>query len=264
MDPVTGTLTFTLANPLPPVLVAHASVVLKETEPDGDVDTSAPQTFTITATTTAPPAVANVIVHWGKEQASLLSMLNPVSGGNPYGGRIDIPFANINAIDIVFSQTINPAVAANALQVLGKYYSYTLSTPTFINSYTLEYKLTGNVLGGALGSDDITLKFNGNAVKVQGNGLNAASFTQTFNVLVGDVNNDGVVDLIRSARRRPFAEHRRHRHPVPRCRGRYPDRYERLQPGAEIHRQQDAVRRRLAFPVAIVSDHRTWGLSHNA
>jgi len=204
VDPATGNLTFTLSNPLPPVLTAHVSVVLSEKEPDGDVDSSAPQTFTITATTAAPPTITDVIVHWGKEKASLLSMLNPFNAvSNPYGGRIDIPFANINAIDIQFSQSVSPNVAASALSVLGKFYgTYALSAPIFLNSYTLEYKLTGNVLGGTTaigthqpGEDDITLNFNGNAVTALGNGQHAGNFSKSFVVLVGDVNNDGVVDL---------------------------------------------------------------------
>ncbi len=196
VDPSTGILTFTLANPLPPVLVAHVNIVLSEQLPHGDVDSSAAQTFTITATTTAPPTITDIIVHWGKEKASLLSMLNPVSASNPYGGRIDIPFANINAIDIVFSQSLSPTVAASALKVLGKFYTYTLSAPTFLNSYTLEYKLTGNVLGGLSGVDDVTLNFTGSAVSAQGNGLHlTTNFTKTFSVVVGDVDNSGTVDL---------------------------------------------------------------------
>jgi len=190
VNPNTGALTFTLSNPLPPIQVAHVKVILSETEPDGDVDSSAPQTFTITATANAPPAVTDVIIHWGSQKASLLYMLN-------HDGRIDIPFANINAIDVQFSESLSSTVAASALSVLGKFYgTYALSSPVFLNSYTLEWKLTASPLGGANGDDDLTLTLNGNAVTAAGNGMHLASnFTQAFVVLVGDVNNDGKVDL---------------------------------------------------------------------
>jgi autotransporter-associated beta strand protein len=196
IDPVTGTLTFTLANPLPPLLVAHVKVILSETEPDGDIDSSPAQTFTITATTTAPPTVSDIILHWGTQKASLLYMLN-------HDGRIDVPFSNINAIDVQFSQSLNGVIGASPLSVVGKYLvngafpgSYALSSPVFLNSYTVEWKLPVNALGGTYGNDNITLTVNGNAFTAGGNGLHMTSnFVQGFYVLVGDVTNDGRVDL---------------------------------------------------------------------
>jgi hypothetical protein len=189
----TGTLAFT-----PKVNtggVAHVTVTLSNTFPDADGDTdSSSQTFTITVTNHTPPAVVDVVVHWGLKTASLLSLLAL------YPTRKDIPFQNINAIDLVFNQDVS--ITGTGLGVTGQQALdgltggvYRLSAPIYLANHTVEWRLN-TALGGAPGIDKLALGLAAGAVHSTANGNTLASnYALNFNVLVGDTDGNGVVDV---------------------------------------------------------------------
>jgi autotransporter-associated beta strand protein len=193
--PGTGTLTFT-PNPTADG-VAHLTVTLSSGTPDADGDTDGfTQTFAITVFNPAAPQVNDVIIHWGKQTASLLTIL----AQNP--NRKDIPFQNISAIDLVFNEDVRILGTGSGLSVVGQQALdgllggvYGLSAPIFLPNHTVEWRLN-TVLGGVNGVDKLAMSLAANAVQGRGNGLSmSASYSQAFNVLVGDANGDGVVDL---------------------------------------------------------------------
>jgi autotransporter-associated beta strand protein len=189
----TGTLTFTpLANMDG---VANVTVTLANTLPDADGDRdSFSQTFTITVINHNAPVVNDVIIHWGKQTASLLTILQ----NNP--NRKDIPFQNITAIDIIFNEDVT--VTGSPLSVLGQQALdnlpggvYGLSNPRYLPNHTVEWQLS-TALGGVPGIDKLAMSLASTGVHGKRNGkLLASNYGVNFNVLVGDVNGDGVVDL---------------------------------------------------------------------
>jgi autotransporter-associated beta strand protein len=191
--PGTGTLTYT-PNPTADG-VAHVRVTLSNGSPDGDGDTdSFSRSFTITVINPAAPAVNDVIIHWGKQSASLLSILKL------YPTRKDLPFQNINAIDLVFNEDVR-IPGGTGLSVTGVAAldglaggAYGLSAPIFLPGHTVEWRLS-TPLGGINGIDELALGLGASTVQSKGNGKFLSSYSQAFNVLVGDVNGDGVVDV---------------------------------------------------------------------
>jgi autotransporter-associated beta strand protein len=192
--PGTGTLTFT-PNPTADG-VAHLTVTLSNGTPDADGDTdSFTQTFAITVFNPAAPQVNDVVIHWGKQTASLLTMLQNTS-------RKDIPFQNISAIDLVFNEDVRILGPGSGLSVVGQQALdgllggvYGLSAPIFLPNHTVEWRLS-TVLGGVNGVDKLAMGLAANAVQGRGNGLfMAGAYSQAFNVLVGDADGNGVVDL---------------------------------------------------------------------
>jgi fibronectin-binding autotransporter adhesin len=183
----TGVLTFTpQANTDG---VADVTVTLSNTFPDGDGDQdSFSQTFTITVINHNAPAVNDVIIHWGKQSASLLSILQ----NNP--NRKDVPFQNITAIDLVFNEDVT--VSGSPFSIIGKVLgNYTVSAPTYLPGHTVEWRLF-SALGGLNGVDKLNLNLLANGVRGKRNGkLLGSNYALNFNVLVGDANGDGVVDL---------------------------------------------------------------------
>jgi hypothetical protein len=155
---------------------------------NGGVDRST-QTFTIAVHDVTAPTVTDVIIRWGSQSASLLSILD--------SGRTVLSFLNINAIDIVFSEDVGVAQANLLLQGLAGAYGFTgfsYDAGTFTARWDLQ---TG--LGGTSGIDRLMLSLDGqSALAVRdrhGNALNGGSdFTRRFDVLVGDYDGNGVVD----------------------------------------------------------------------
>jgi hypothetical protein len=129
---------------------------------------------------TVKPKVMDVRVDFGKLSMSLIGL------------NRDLPFINIKALDIIFSDNVN--VSTSMLQLLGvnvSSYSFSLS----YNPKTFDATVT---FPSALGVDRLMLSLNGEtAAPVSGSGPNIAAnpFQNNFAVLPGDVNGDGVVNL---------------------------------------------------------------------
>jgi hypothetical protein len=125
----------------------------------------------------------NVMVEFGNNQKLPLSAAI---------GR-DLPFLNIRAIDMVFSDDVN--LAGAALQLVGvKVPNYHVGGPTY-NSTTGTATWT---LASALGADRLTLDLSGVVTPPKaGTGPNIAAspYSTNFAVLPGDVNGDGVVTI---------------------------------------------------------------------
>jgi hypothetical protein len=134
-------------------------------------------------TLTLKPAVMNVMVEFGNNQKLPLSAAI---------GR-DLPFLNIQAIDMVFSDDVN--LAGAALQLVGvKVPKYQLSGPTY-DATTRTAKWT---LSSALGADRLTLDLAGVVAPPKagtGPNITASPYITNFAVLPGDVNGDGVVTI---------------------------------------------------------------------
>ena len=123
-----------------------------------------------------------------KQSASLLSILQ----NSP--NRKDVPFQNITAIDLVFNEDVT--VSGSPFSIIGKVLgNYTVSAPTYLPGHTVEWRLF-SALGGVNGIDKLNLNLLANGVRGKRNGkLLGGNYVLNFNVLVGDANGDGVVDL---------------------------------------------------------------------
>jgi hypothetical protein len=103
----------------------------------------------------------------------------------------DLPFINIKAIDVIFSDNVN--VSSSMLQLLGMnvpHYSFSGFTYNPAN-----FKATWT-LPSAIGVDRLMLSLDGEtAPPVSGSGpdIGADPFSDSFAVLPGDVSGDGVV-----------------------------------------------------------------------
>jgi len=130
-------------------------------------------------TMTVKPKVMNVEVDFGSKSMSLIGL------------NRDLPFINITAVDVIFSDNVN--VSSSMLQLLGvNVAKYSLSGFSY-NSSTFDATWT---LPTAIGVDRLMLSLNGEAAPpVTGTGPNIAAdpFSDNFAVLPGDVNGDGVV-----------------------------------------------------------------------
>lgn len=131
---------------------------------------------------TVKPKVMNVLVDFGPTGAMSMSLI---------GLMRDLPFINIKSLDVIFSD--NVIVTSSMLQLLGiNVPNYTFSNFSYnASTYDATWTLTA-----AIGIDRLTLNLNGvTAVPNSGSGPNigADPFTNSFAVLPGDVNGDGVV-----------------------------------------------------------------------
>jgi RHS repeat-associated protein len=130
-------------------------------------------------TLTIRPKVMDVRVHFGSKTISLIGL------------NRDLPFINITALDVLFSDDVN--VTGSLLSLLGvKAPNYTANTFTY-NHTNFDATWT---LPSALGVDRLTLALNGVAAPpTAGVGPNIAAnpFATKFAVLPGDVDGDGVV-----------------------------------------------------------------------
>jgi hypothetical protein len=103
----------------------------------------------------------------------------------------DLPFINIKALDVIFSDNVN--ISGSMLQLLG------VNDPKYsfsgFNYNSSTFDATWN-LPSAIGVDRLMLSLSGEAAApVSGSGPNigADPFGDSFAVLPGDVNGDGVV-----------------------------------------------------------------------
>jgi MBG domain (YGX type)/Bacterial Ig-like domain (group 3)/Dockerin type I domain len=130
---------------------------------------------------TAKPTVMAIRVDYGKTSMSLIGLSR------------DLPFIDITAIDVVFSDNVN--VSSSMLQLLGvkvarySFHSFSYNAKTFAAIWTLPTPI---------GIDRLMLKLNGEvAPPVTGSGANIAAnaFSDSFAVLPGNVNGGGVVTV---------------------------------------------------------------------
>jgi hypothetical protein len=143
-------------------------------------------TGTVTVTVLPAPQVADVRVRFGAQSFSLL------------GNSRVLPWVNITAIDIAFSQdvVIGPddlSLAGVRVSLYGGTFSYDPATRTATWS-----------LAAPIGADRLTLRLDGDAAAADGNdGVRSAGggflaggdYALGFNVLPGDFNGDGVVTI---------------------------------------------------------------------
>ena len=130
-------------------------------------------------TLTVKPKVMKIVVDFGKTSTSLIGL------------NRDLPFINIKAIDVIFSD--NVVVSKSMLQLLGVkvpnyvFTRFSYSSTTFDATWSLP---------SAIGIDRLMLNLSGEAAPpASGLGANigADPFSNKFAVLPGDVNGDGVV-----------------------------------------------------------------------
>jgi fibronectin-binding autotransporter adhesin len=202
-----GTLTFT---PIPGV-GGNAAVTVVLNAPTSPVISSNPVTFFIHVISTGTPTVSDVFIHWGTRGASVNTVLaysvqaalNAGLASHP-----DVPFQGITAIDLVFNGKVTINNVPPALTITGRnpmtgaltHYTLTnpipVPTPAGDTGFTLEWKIVGTTLAAVTGDEAITLSLNGAQVVNPANGRPfAGTYSFTFQVLAGDVNGDGVVDL---------------------------------------------------------------------
>jgi hypothetical protein len=132
-------------------------------------------------TLTVKPKVMDVRVDFGNTSMSLIGL------------NRDLPFINIQAIDIVFSD--NVIASSSMLQLLGvnvsryAFHKFSYNKKTFDATWTLP---------SALGIDQLMLNLSGEvAPPVSGKGpkIAASPFSTKFSVLPGNVNGGGTVTL---------------------------------------------------------------------
>jgi hypothetical protein len=130
-------------------------------------------------TTTVKPKVMDVRVHFGTRTMSLIGL------------NRDLPFININAIDVLFSDNVN--VTSSMLQLMGS----NAGTYLFSNFKYDAAKFDATwTLPSAIAVDQLMLGLSGaTAPPTIGTGPNIAAdpFNKAFSVLPGDVNGDGAV-----------------------------------------------------------------------
>jgi len=128
---------------------------------------------------TVHPKVVDVRLDYGSKSISLTGL------------NRDLPFATIKAIDVIFSDNVN--IAGSMLQLTGvNLANYSLSLSNY-NAKTFDATWT---LPSAIGVDHLMLALDGEtAAPVFGTGPDIAvnPFSNTFAVLPGDINGDGVV-----------------------------------------------------------------------
>ncbi len=133
----------------------------------------------VNSTLTVQPKVLDVRVDYGSKSMSLIGLSR------------DLPFVNIKAIDVIFSDNVN--IAGSMLQLTGvNLANYSLSLSNY-NAKTFDATWT---LPSAIGVDHLMLALDGEtAAPVFGTGPDIAAnpFSNTFAVLPGDINGDGVV-----------------------------------------------------------------------
>jgi RHS repeat-associated protein len=130
-------------------------------------------------TLTVKPKVMDVRVDFGSTSMSLIGLTR------------DLPFINIKALDVIFSDNVN--VSSSMLQLTGM----NVSNYSFSNfNYNAKTDDATWSLPSAIGVDRLMLSLSGEtAPPSSGSGSNIAAnpFSNPFAVLPGDVNGDGVV-----------------------------------------------------------------------
>jgi hypothetical protein len=139
----------------------------------------------VPGTLTVHPHVVDVQVSWGSQSMSILGL-----------GR-DLPFSNIRAIDVIFSDDVSVDAADLSL----------VSAVTPSNLYPVtgfEYNPTTHratwTLADSLGLDRLSLSLDGDATGHDGiryaGGIYLGAYSTEFSVLPGDVNGDSRVDSL--------------------------------------------------------------------
>jgi hypothetical protein len=130
-------------------------------------------------TMTVKPKVMDVRVDYGSKSMSLIGLAR------------DLPFIDIKALDVIFSDNVN--VTSSMLQLLGvNVPNYSFSAFTYNSS---NFDATWS-LPSAIGVDRLMLSLDGEtALPNSGSGppIGADPFSNSFAVLPGDVNGDGTV-----------------------------------------------------------------------
>jgi hypothetical protein len=131
------------------------------------------------------PAVADVRIDWGSQSMSILKL------------NRDLPFVDINAIDVIFNENVSVTQGDLALTTLinsGKTYNFTGFS---YNPTTHDAKWT---LPTDIGVDSLMMNLDGHSSSSGTAGVHVppsiylGDYTQDFQVLPGDVNGDGVVN----------------------------------------------------------------------
>jgi hypothetical protein len=177
--------------------VGPGAQTIQEVTKAGYVPTS-PATGTIALTPTSgtnvaalnlgnilQPQVVDIRVDYGNTSMSLINL------------NRDLPFVNINAIEVIFNEDVSVVQGDLALKTLiGSGVTYNFNSFTY-NSATHDAKWT---LPSAIGVDSLMLTLDGHhansgtdGVHV-GSGIYLGNVSQNFSVLPGDVNGDKVVN----------------------------------------------------------------------
>jgi len=124
------------------------------------------------------PEVVDLRIDWGSESMSILNLTR------------NLPFININAIDIIFNENVIVSKADLTLEsLINSGNSYNFSGFSYIPA-THDAKWS---LPTAIGVDSLMMALEGVHVNP---GIYLNEFTQKFKVLPGDVNGDGVVNSL--------------------------------------------------------------------
>jgi polygalacturonase len=186
---------------------------------NGDLNATDYMAFssTFTPATTPPPEVANVVVDGTAWSSTFLGYLSTLNSANVNGYSIPVgssaqaaplPWTNLNQISIAFTQ--NVTVSESSLQLVGvnvasyafSNFSYNMTTDTAtwtlsspIGDDALLIDLSGSVANGSgVGLDGAWT--NGTSAYPSGNDAPGTPFLFDFNVLPGDVNQSGAVNII--------------------------------------------------------------------
>ena len=182
----------------------------------GDANYNAAQSDAVTFSIVAPPQVTNVTVDGSAWSGSFLSYLAGLSVANVGGYSIPtgssqlktLPWTNLNQINIVFNQNVN--VQESSLQLLGvnvpSYsfiaFSYNSSTDTAtwtLNAPISDDKLLIDLSDSVTNTSGVALDgewTDGVSSYPSGNGTPGGAFMFSLNVLPGDENQSGGVNIL--------------------------------------------------------------------
>jgi uncharacterized repeat protein (TIGR03803 family) len=171
-------------------------------------------------TVTAAPQVTNVTVDGSAWSSTFLSYLSSLSSANVNGYSIPVgssaqlntlPWDNLNQINITFSE--NVTVAEGSLQLFGvnvptySFSGFSYSSSTDTATWTLSSAITADKLAidlsgsveNSLGMELNGAWTDGTSTYPSGNGTAGTAFLFDFNVLPGDVNQSGAVNILDAA-----------------------------------------------------------------
>ncbi len=173
--------------------------------------------FTVTGSTSIPPKVIQVLVSGTTWASSFRTALQNLGTGNGSGYDIptgsaqlkSLPWSNINQIQIAFSEGVTVTQGSLSLTGLAGTYSFSAfsyNTSTFTATWTLAHSISNDKLTIDLHSTGTSAVKDsaGNALDGEwtnstssypsGNGVAGGDFNFAFQVLPGDVNQDGIVN----------------------------------------------------------------------
>ena len=230
----TGTISLGIANPRPPATggpgaIANLQFTVKPTAPngsspvtvagaDGGLNEGGLPLTTVDGSVVigTPPQVSNVLVDGTAWSSNFLSYLSGLNAANVKGYSIPtgasqsntLPWINLNQISIGFTEDV--VVHQNSLQLVGvNVPNYTFSgfiynSTTHIATWSLASPIATDKLRLDL-SDSVTDTFgnaldgewtDGSSTFPSGNGQANGAFHFSFNVVPGDANQSGVVNVV--------------------------------------------------------------------